>query len=99
MPPRHFWAPHKARGQSAVGEWSLGEGQGFLCSSEPVGVWCGAWALFSRRHIGAVWEASLGLLMDICCINSKASVITWKRGIFTVPEGINISPFKCQSPS
>lgn len=54
---------------SAVDEENLGEGKG--CSSEGMRAQHGAWSMFLPRQVRAVWEASLGLLVDICSIDSK----------------------------
>lgn len=93
---------------SAAEKQSLGEGRGcYLCA--PVREWCsvlmavgaqpGAQSTLSPRQLRAVWEAGLGLPMDVWSTKSKSRVIMWERRIPAAHEGINPSPFRCQSLS
>jgi len=45
-----------------------------LCSSKGIGAQHSACSLFSPRQMRAVWEASLGLVVDIWSVDSKARV-------------------------
>lgn len=53
----------------------------------------------SPRQLRAVWEAGLGLPMDVWSTKSKSRVIMRERRILAARGGTNPSPFKCQSLS
>lgn len=53
----------------------------------------------SPRQLRAVWEEGSGLPMDVWSTKSKSRVIMWARRILAAREGVNPSPFECQSLS